>query len=105
MFVQAFVNSRGSYLAITSLCGRFGKLISQNQLTVNQPPHDFEGSSPSSPTSLRSRGEQGCRAEARRAKAGLWARGYGSASHPRFALAGYAWRSHAETVRPKRCPA
>jgi hypothetical protein len=26
----------------------------QRELTVNQPPHGFEGSSPSSPTSLRS---------------------------------------------------
>src|SRR5436305_13724295 len=28
----------------------------QRELTVNQPPHGFEGSSPSSPTTLRPRG-------------------------------------------------
>jgi hypothetical protein len=37
---------------------------------VNQAPHGFEGSSSSSPTSLRSRSEQGCRAGAQRTKAG-----------------------------------
>src|SRR4030088_2625319 len=36
----------------------------QRELTVNQPSYDFEGSSPSSPTILRSRSEQGCRAGA-----------------------------------------
>jgi hypothetical protein len=44
--------------------------VTPSRLTVNQPSYDFEGSSPSSPTSLRSRGEEGCRAEASLAKAG-----------------------------------
>src|SRR4051812_2083035 len=54
----------------------------QRELTVNQPSYDFEGSSPSSPTSLRSRCDQGCRAEARRAKAGRCRASYGSAGQP-----------------------
>ena len=51
----------------------------QRELTVNQPSYDFEGSSPSSPTSLRLLRKlrlgkpyrsEGCRDEARRAKSG-----------------------------------
>src|SRR5882757_6481572 len=52
----------------------------QRELTVNQPSYDFEGSSPSSPTSLRllrklrlgkPHRSEGCRVVARRAKTGL----------------------------------
>ena len=45
--------------------GRIAQLV--EQLTLNQR---VAGSSPAAPTRLRSRSEQGCRAEARRAKAG-----------------------------------
>src|SRR6185295_11362836 len=55
----------------------------QRELTVNQPSYDFEGSSPSSPTSLRSRSERRLPRRSPTGAGGLRPASYGSASHPR----------------------
>jgi hypothetical protein len=64
--------------------------VAPSSLTVNQPSYDFEGSSPSSPTSLRLLRKlrlgkpyrsEGCRGVAQRAKPGFVSARYGSASH------------------------
>src|SRR5207245_6179162 len=50
-------------LSAATSCGRIADAVGtgecpewQRELTVNQPPHGFEGSSPASPTSLRPMG-------------------------------------------------
>ena len=79
-------------LSAATLGGRFRDAVGtgectewQRELTVNQPSYDFAGSSPASPTSLRSLRElrlgkparsEGCRVEARRAKTGRRAMKY-----------------------------
>src|SRR5882724_9996539 len=53
----------------------------QRELTVNQPSYDFEGSSPSSPTSLRLLRKRRLPRRSPTGEGGLSA-SYGAASHP-----------------------